>query len=41
MHANVTNALLLEPARLSVTVGSRVAQVLNVAFDMGKVPPGV
>ena len=35
MHANVTNALLLEPARLNITVGSRVAQVLNVAFDMG------
>jgi len=35
MHANVTNALLLEPARLNITVGSRVAQVLSVAFDMG------
>ncbi|CAE7209334.1 hypothetical protein P3342_011865 [Pyrenophora teres f. teres] len=34
-HANVTNALLLEPARLGITVGSRVAQVLNIAFDMG------
>ncbi|KAF1920256.1 hypothetical protein BDU57DRAFT_552695 [Ampelomyces quisqualis] len=34
-HSNVTNALLLEPARLGITVGSKVAQVLNVAFDMG------
>lgn len=35
-HGNVTNALLLEPARLGITVGSKVAQVLNIAFDMGK-----
>jgi non-ribosomal peptide synthetase component F len=35
-HKNVTNALLLEPARLRVTVGSKVAQILNIAFDMGK-----
>jgi acyl-CoA synthetase (AMP-forming)/AMP-acid ligase II len=34
-HRNVTNALLLEPARLGITIGSRVAQVLNIAFDMG------
>ncbi|KAF1935032.1 acetyl-CoA synthetase-like protein [Clathrospora elynae] len=34
-HGNVTNALLLEPARLGTTVGTRVAQVLNIAFDMG------
>lgn len=34
-HGNVTNALTLEPARLGITVGSRVAQVLNIAFDMG------
>ncbi|KAH3916313.1 hypothetical protein HBI56_035330 [Parastagonospora nodorum] len=34
-HGNVTNALLLEPARLGITVGSKVAQVLNIAFDMG------
>lgn len=35
-HRNVTNALLLEPARLGITVGSKVAQVLSIAFDMGK-----
>jgi non-ribosomal peptide synthetase component F len=34
-HGNVTNALLLEPARLGTTVGTRVGQVLNIAFDMG------
>ncbi|XP_014556022.1 hypothetical protein COCVIDRAFT_27099 [Bipolaris victoriae FI3] len=34
-HSNVTNALLLNPARLDITVGSKVAQVLNIAFDMG------
>ncbi|KAF2034561.1 acetyl-CoA synthetase-like protein [Setomelanomma holmii] len=34
-HRNVTNALLLEPARLGISVGSKVAQVLNIAFDMG------
>lgn len=35
-HNNVTNALLLEPANLGITLGSKVAQVLNIAFDMGK-----
>ncbi|KAF2854716.1 acetyl-CoA synthetase-like protein [Plenodomus tracheiphilus IPT5] len=34
-HGNVTNALLLEPANLGITIGSKVAQVLNIAFDMG------
>ena len=34
-HRNVTNALLLEPANLGITIGSKVAQVLNIAFDMG------
>ncbi|KAF2797820.1 nonribosomal peptide synthetase 12 [Melanomma pulvis-pyrius CBS 109.77] len=34
-HGNVTNALLLEPAKLGVSVGSKVAQVLNIGFDMG------
>jgi non-ribosomal peptide synthetase component F len=36
IHGNVTNALLLEPAKLGITIGSKVAQVLNIAFDMGK-----
>ncbi|KAF2015836.1 nonribosomal peptide synthetase 12 [Aaosphaeria arxii CBS 175.79] len=35
MHANVCNALLLDPARLGITIGTKVAQVLNIAFDMG------
>ena len=34
-HGNVTNALLLAPANLGITVGSKVAQVLSIAFDMG------
>ncbi|KAK4193181.1 putative Nonribosomal peptide synthetase [Podospora australis] len=33
-HSNVTNTLLLEPAKLGITVGKNVAQQLNVAFDM-------
>ncbi|KAF2749974.1 acetyl-CoA synthetase-like protein [Sporormia fimetaria CBS 119925] len=35
MHRNVTNALLLEPGKLSIAPGTKVAQVLNIAFDMG------
>lgn len=34
-HGNVTNALLLKPANLGITLGTKVAQVLNIAFDMG------
>ncbi|KAF2130168.1 gramicidin S synthetase 1 [Dothidotthia symphoricarpi CBS 119687] len=34
-HGNVTNALLLKPANLGITIGTRVAQVLNIAFDLG------
>ncbi|KAF3032518.1 hypothetical protein E8E12_000488 [Didymella heteroderae] len=34
-HANVTNALLLEPANLGIRTGSKVGSVLSVAFDMG------
>ncbi|KAF2112839.1 hypothetical protein BDV96DRAFT_145094 [Lophiotrema nucula] len=34
-HGNVTNALLLQPGNLGITVGSKVGQVLNIAFDMG------
>ena len=34
-HANVTNALLLEPANLGIKIGSKVGSVLSVAFDMG------
>lgn len=35
-HGNVTNALLLRPANLGISHGSKVGQFLNVAFDMGK-----
>lgn len=38
-HKNVTNALLLEPARLGIRTGSKVAQVLNIGFDMGMHAP--
>ncbi|KAH6612737.1 nonribosomal peptide synthetase 12 [Boeremia exigua] len=34
-HANVTNALLLEPANLGIRNGSKVGSVLSIAFDMG------
>lgn len=34
-HANVTNALLLEPANLNIRKGSKVGSVLSIAFDMG------
>lgn len=35
-HGTITNALLLEPGRLKITVGSKVGQVLNISFAMGK-----
>ncbi|KAH6621873.1 hypothetical protein C7974DRAFT_361878 [Boeremia exigua] len=34
-HGTMTNALLLEPGRLRITTGSRVAQVLSISFAMG------
>lgn len=34
-HKNVINALSLEPGSLAITTGTKVAQVLNIAFDMG------
>ncbi|KAH9886188.1 surfactin synthetase subunit 3 [Xylariomycetidae sp. FL2044] len=33
-HRNVTNNLLVEPASLKITVGTKVAQLLNIQFDM-------
>lgn len=38
-HGNVTNNLLLEPGKLAIAAGSHVAQVLNIAFDMGMLSP--
>jgi non-ribosomal peptide synthetase component F len=35
-HEGVTNTLLLEPAKLGMTVGTNIIQQLNVGFDMGK-----
>lgn len=35
-HSTMTNALLLEPGRLRLTVGSKVGQVLSISFAMGK-----
>ncbi|WP_345576828.1 amino acid adenylation domain-containing protein [Nonomuraea rosea] len=33
-HANLCNILLNEPGSLGITPGTRVAQILNIAFDM-------
>ncbi|KAJ6508825.1 hypothetical protein C8R45DRAFT_815587 [Mycena sanguinolenta] len=33
-HENVTNLLCLNPGKLNIRPGTRVAQLLNVAFDM-------
>jgi amino acid adenylation domain-containing protein len=33
-HANLCNVLLTEPGSLGITPGTRVSQLLNIAFDM-------
>ncbi|KAI1496774.1 surfactin synthetase subunit 3 [Biscogniauxia marginata] len=33
-HRGVTNNLLVEPANLKISVGTNVAQLLNISFDM-------
>ncbi|MGW6932998.1 amino acid adenylation domain-containing protein [Lentzea sp. NPDC054927] len=33
-HANLCNVLLTEPGSLGITTGTRVSQLLNIAFDM-------
>lgn len=33
-HANLVNTLLDSPASLTITAGARVAQILNISFDM-------
>ena len=33
-HRNVANILLTEPGDLGIRPGDRVAQLLNIAFDM-------
>lgn len=35
-HGNVTNTLCLSPADLDIVPGTKVSQVLNISFDMGK-----
>jgi non-ribosomal peptide synthetase component F len=35
-HGTMTNALLLEPGRLRLTVGSKIGQVLSISFAMGR-----
>ena len=40
-HRGVTNTLLAEPSKLGITVGSNVAQQLNVGFDMCKRQDGL
>lgn len=34
-HGTMTNALLLEPGRLQIAAGSKIAQVLSISFAMG------
>jgi non-ribosomal peptide synthetase component F len=41
IHHGVTHMLLIEPSKLGITVGMKVAQQLNVGFDMCKSPPPV
>ena len=37
-HGTKTSALLSEPGKLGITVGSKVGQVLSISFAMGKLP---
>lgn len=37
MHCNVTNLLCQYPGNLGISPGTRVGQVLNISFDMGKI----
>ena len=37
-HRNVTNLLTLSPGNLDIKPGRRVAQLLSISFDMGKIP---
>ena len=34
-HITMANALLLEPGKLKISQGSKVAQVLSISFAMG------
>ena len=38
-HITMANALLLEPGKLKITQGSKVAQVLSISFAMGMYIP--
>lgn len=35
-HGTMTNALLLEPGKLRIAAGSKIAQVLSISFAMGE-----
>jgi acyl-coenzyme A synthetase/AMP-(fatty) acid ligase len=35
-HQGVVNALSLQPSCLDIKVGSKVAQILSISFDMGE-----
>ena len=37
-HEGITNSLLLEPSSLKITIGTKVIQQLNVAFDLCMYP---
>jgi hypothetical protein len=37
-HGTMASALLSEPGRMGMGVGSKVAQVLSISFAMGMVP---
>jgi hypothetical protein len=34
-HQGVVNALSLQPSSLDIKVGTKVAQILSISFDMG------
>lgn len=36
-HRNVTNLLTIAPGSLGIKPGRRVAQLLSISFDMGKI----
>ena len=35
-HGGITNAMLVNPSKLGITIGTNVIQQLNVGFDLGK-----
>lgn len=37
-HRNVTNLLTIAPGNLGIKPGTKVAQLLSISFDMGRLP---